>query len=286
LGANQTSAANGMNVPFFVHAVGGELHLGVTQPEPAGGSGFAATRVAAAVTPEELHIATPNGSIMLVGDTNFVNSRDATFSTGGRFIVATADPDKIAQGNITVTNRTPNVYNCAFASGCIPDQGNHFVFTREMTAIVDIGNATRVAGEQNPQFTVTQTGLRTDRGDTMSDLTTGKPVTTAGVDSAAGSYPIMLDSTFSPARYTLVIRPGVLQVEQRPLIPDVYLVPTDTPAGSLSVPQICTSIAPAPIAYSDASAGDAVDRDWSRIKQRLVLSTCTGVRMKESCGDF
>jgi len=206
--------------------------------------------------------------------------------SGGRFIVATADPDKIVQGNLTVNNPTPNVYNCAFAGGCIPDQGNHFVFTREMTAIVDIGNATRVAGEQNPQFTVTQTGLRTDRGDTMSDLTTGKPVTIAGVDAAAGSYPITLDSTFSPARYTLLIRPGVLQVEQRPLIPDVYLVPTDSPAGSLSVPQICTSIAPAPIAYSDASAGDAVDRDWSRIKQRLVLSTCTGVRMKESCGDF
>jgi hypothetical protein len=254
-----------------------------------GDAEFTAARVArfaaAAFDPSAITINT-GGDVVLVGATNFVNSVTTTLNTGGRFIIATKSPDLIVAGNIVAGNKTPNVYNCGLASGTctIPTDGNHFLFTDQVFAEIQVANATRMTGQPNPQFSFTATGLR--NGDSMSDLTTGKPVTQAGTGSNAGDYPITLDSTFSPANYTLTVRPGVLRVDVQSIIPDVYHVPTDAPDAALTLPQICTSIAAAPVAYSESDGGDAVDREWSKVKQRLMLSSCTGVRMKESCGDF
>jgi hypothetical protein len=264
------------------------LRLGQTT---GGGTELSAARVArfaaAAFDPSAITI-NPGGDVVLVGATNFVNSVTTTLTTGGRFIIATKSPDLIVPGNIEAGNKTPNIYNCGLAGGTctIPTDGNHFLFSDQVFADVQVANATRMIGQPNPQFSFSASGLRTDRGDTMSDLTVGKPVTQAGPGSSAGPYAITLDSTFSPANYTLTVRPGVLQVDQQPIIPDVYHVSTDAPGAELMLPQICTSIAAAPVAYSDSDGGDAVDREWSKVKQRLVLSSCTGVRMKESCGDF
>jgi hypothetical protein len=126
----------------------------------------------------------------------------------------------------------------------------------------------------------------TSLGDTTADTAFGQPSTVAGLLAGAGSYSITQGSVVSPAGYNLTIVPGSLEVLSRPTQPDLFTVPHDSPAGSISLPQICTAVASASVAYSDGNGGDAVDREWSKVKQRMVVTSCTGVRMKDACGDF
>jgi hypothetical protein len=187
------------------------------------------------------------------------------------------------RGGVFGNGPIPNVYGCVTAD-CIPNDGHKFVYQDRPDALVRIDNAIRDLGAPNPQFGFTVIGVMSSLGDTPSVVASGNPTTTAGIFALPGSYAITRGTIASPANYNLVILDGSLAVQ--PTGDRVYRPPVDSPAAALTLPQVCTAIAPAPVAYSESDEGDAVDRDWSRVKQRLVLSSYTGVRLKESCGDF
>jgi MBG domain-containing protein len=178
----------------------------------------------------------------------------------------------------------PNRYGCASGIACGPGGDNIFIYTERPNATVFIGSAIRDLGVPNPNFGFTVAGVLTSLGDANAQAASGTPVTSAGMLAGPGSYVITRGTIDSRVGYNLTFVDGTLLVQAQG--GNIYRPPVDSPAAAISVPQICTAIAPAPVAYSEANDGDAMDREWSRVKQRLVLSTCTGVRLKESCGDF
>jgi filamentous hemagglutinin family protein len=100
---------------------------------------------------------------------------------------------------------------------------------------ISIPNATRLAGQPNPAFPATVSGLT--GGDTLASLfgSTGVPVTTtATTDSPAGQFP--LTASVNLANYTVTVVPGTLTVTAA--APPVMVTPEP-----VAVPGLGSSIA-------------------------------------------
>jgi hypothetical protein len=255
-----------------------------TQPPSQPSSGL---RLAAAGSdPQPFVIGTEGGNIVLVTDTGaFLNTEGAQLKpTGtGHFVVAQTDWKKENRGGVMGSGDMPNRYGCSIGGTCVPDN-NAFIYTDRPVATVFIQDAVRNLGEPNPNFGFSVSGVLTNLGDTAQQAAAGTPAANAPMTAGPGPYTIGPGNIDSRVGYQLHFVNGMLIVQ--PQGGGTYYPSVESAAAGLTLPQICTASAPAPVAYSENNSGDTVDREWSKVKQRLVLTSCTGLRLKESCGDF
>jgi hypothetical protein len=233
-------------------------------------------------------ITTASGDIDLSAPTgifnNFANGALEP-GGGGRFQVTAATWEGETRGGITGANQ----YACG-GGACAATQ-NSFVYVAQPTATVFLDQVAlpfgapiagsvsyRVAGLVN--------------GDTPSAIFGSTPASydlaSSGIGpvAAPGTYAVAFQPPQSPTGYNVVAVPGQIVVTPPPPPVEVTENLAESPAGSLSLPQVCASIAPAMVAYSSNSAGDALDQQWTQVRQRLFVTSCTGLRVGDACSDF
>ncbi len=235
-------------------------------------------------------VTTSNGVITLEAPNGVFNN----FAGGqlvpggdGHFVVIARTWVGETRNGVNGSGQFPNVYNCPGGT-CTSSTGNSFVYTEQPNATVSFGTIVVPYGVQLDQLVIPQTsGLIL--GDSLaaifgSSRGTFDPASLGlGQFPAPGQYSIGT-SIASPAGYGVTVVPGLLVVVGRDAVtPGDYYPPDVTDA---TLPKMCTTTAPALTAYSTLPEGDYLDLDWSRSRQRLSLTSCTGLRLKDSCSDF
>lgn len=122
------------------------------------------------------------------------------------------------RGGLAGSGPLPNLFNCSFGGPCgvtVPAADNHFIYRQQPTAVIDIGNADREYGLDNPAFTFGVSGL-VFLDDLQANVIAGVPSTLATILSDVGNYTIG-GSFASPAGYAIQIDPGVLAITQATL---------------------------------------------------------------------
>lgn len=194
------------------------------------------------------------------------------------------------RGGMAGSGALPNLYNCTYNGSCgvsIPGGSNHFIYTAQPTAVVQIDDASRPLGWPNPPLTYTINGLILGDGDTA---VAGHVTTSANRLSPEGSYAIT--GTFaSPAGYLVDVVPGSMLVTPFET-PDVASIPTLGLPGDSAVYE--DNLAGAPICLASEPLdgdrglveGDTLAREWSRVRSRPRLNNCVNADRREACGDF
>lgn len=118
------------------------------------------------------------------------------------------------RGGLAGSTPHPNLYGCAYDSGCWNGTaGNHFFYRAQPTVTVTPDNVSRPYGSANAPLTFTANLIN---GDTAADALSGSLATTAQTASPVGSYAITGSYT-SPVGYIVNVRQGTLQVTAAPL---------------------------------------------------------------------
>jgi filamentous hemagglutinin family protein len=192
------------------------------------------------------------------------------------------------RGGLSGSGPLPNLYHCAYLGLCtvsVTPADNHFIYAQQPTATVRIHSAARAAGQANPLFTFSITGLIL--GDTGAGFagTLASPATSF---SLPGSYPI--NGSFSSAEgYAVNVVPGVLTVGALP-----ELIKPDLVREIPSTWLYDRNIGPAPICLATgpldgdraAQEGDVLAREWSRVRARPNLTNCVDMERRNGCADF
>jgi len=201
-----------------------------------------------------------------------------------------------ARGGLAGSGPLPNLYNCAYLGACgvtVTPGDNHFIYAQQPVATVTVQNAERDAGQPNPPFGYTLSGLILGDTDASFGGTLGSPATP---DSPPGTYPI--DGSFaSAAGYAVEVVPGELTVRE-PVIP---FIPRPLFRSSVELvrdmPLTYTydrNIGPAPICLATGpldgdralQGSDVLAREWSRVRSRPNLTNCIDTERRNGCGDF
>jgi autotransporter-associated beta strand protein len=93
----------------------------------------------------------------------------------------------------------------------------HTVLPKAITVTAD--NQTRLYGDPNPPFTFQVVGLTNN--DTIANVFTGTPATTATITSPVGSYPITKGTLQQSSNYTMTFVNGILTITPAPLTIDI-----------------------------------------------------------------
>jgi hypothetical protein len=261
----ETIEHSGSGGPFTVTATGGKLLL---DPD---------------VTAYEslLTLAAPDDTF-----NNFAGGALATGGSGGfRILQRTWDGQE--RGGINA----PSFYNCP--SGSCATTQDAFVYVDQPTATVRFDSTvlpfgtplSSVLGFSSPTGLVNGDSTQTALG-LPTFFVAGRTVT-PGMLLAPGTYSISAEF-HSPTGYRVVQIPGAVTVigTEPPINGTILDNSPPSEAASLALPGICTSVAPAPVAYSSSNAGDKLDVEWYKTRQRLTLNSCTGLRLLDACSDF
>lgn len=140
-------------------------------------------------------------------------------STNGQVLFSSSNPAKLM---IAGTNAIINGAGTFTITASTPEDGNHLaasasqgITVNKATLTVTANNATRVYGDNDPEFTCNFKGFV--NGDSKSDLTAQITIkSNAVLTSPVGTYEIVATAT-EDENYELVCKKGVLSVERAPL---------------------------------------------------------------------
>ena len=262
------------------------------------GTGFSITALGGDLLLDP-NVSTSDGNITLAAPGGVFNNVGAVDGTTRQSVPGQLIPDpthhfqviaKTWEGGrpngVTGDNPFPNMYGCG-AGDCAPT-GNAFLYADQPDATVSFGSLTAPFGAPIARtVNYTLTGLV--NGDTPTAIfgTQGPNFSLEalgiGSNPAPGVYTVNPTIT-SPAGYNVQTIPGQVFITLLNPLPPEVLNPPELVEASL--PKVCTTTAPALTAYSSTPEGDYLDLDWSRSRQRLSLTSCTGLRLKDSCADF
>jgi filamentous hemagglutinin family protein len=235
-------------------------------------------------------VTTDEGSSIALGSTGlFQNYANGALrpGAGGRWLVGSASWEAEGvqenRGGLLPGNTMPNVYGCGIGEGCVPDSGDHFVYRQQPLAVVDIGSGVQQIGEPEPLIPVEVRGALTHLGDSADDVAAGQLF----IDRRGVEYGLFTvgGEFVSPANYSLQVDPGTLHVAPRPPTTEMPAETAST-AVALMLPHICAGTGGIGGATAEGEGTEAVDQEWSRVRQRLMLNSCAGVRAREACSDF
>ncbi len=140
-------------------------------------------------------------------------------------------------------------------------------------------------------FTGTVTGFR--NGDTLANDTTGTLLfsTTVGPDAPPGAHPI-LGGGLDALNYAFVQDPANFTALRVDFVPPTQVVDliretTDTYVydRNIGTAPMCLATGPLDSTRQDQQ-GDALGREWSKVRTRPNLTSCVSSERKNSCGDF
>jgi len=174
--------------------------------------------------------------IELVTAGTLQNTGAVTLSAGGAWTVWASTWTGETRGGLAGSGTLPNLYGCSFQGNCVvsvPSTGNRFIYRDRPVAVVDIDDATRAYGADNPAFFFTVNGLIL--GDQALNAISGSVSTNATQASDTGQYAIS-GSFGSPAGYLVIVVPGLLNITQAVLIyvADPYSRYVGLPNGPLT----------------------------------------------------
>lgn len=161
-------------------------------------------------------LAATNIDLVIAG--RLQNPVSAGLSASGDWRVWASTWEGESRGGLGGSGDLPNLYNCAYLGACgvtVASGDNHFIYVQQPTATIAVDSWSREYGLANPAFTYTVSGAVL--GDTLANVASGVPGTTAGIGSDVGQYPILGNFT-SNAGYRLQILPGVLTVTPATLL--------------------------------------------------------------------
>lgn len=161
-------------------------------------------------------LAATNIDLVIAG--RLQNPVSAGLSASGDWRVWASTWEGESRGGLGGSGDLPNLYNCAYLGACgatVASGDNHFIYVQQPTATIAVDSWSREYGLANPAFTYTVSGAVL--GDTLANVASGVPGTTAGIGSDVGQYPILGNFT-SNAGYRLHILPGVLTVTPATLL--------------------------------------------------------------------
>jgi hypothetical protein len=203
-----------------------------------------------------------------------------------RFQVIAKTWEQEVRNGLAGSGEFPNLYGCG-SRDCTAS-GNAFIYTDRPNATVSFDSLTvafGVPGTRSVDYHLS--GLV--NGDTPTAIfgTQGPDfsLTTLGI----GQFPVPGKYTVNPsissaAGYNVTVIPGDVFVVLQDPVPPAERNPPELQEATL--PRVCTTTAPALTAYSTSPEGDYLDLDWSRSRERLSLTSCTGLRLRDACSDF
>ncbi|MFT4179489.1 MAG: MBG domain-containing protein, partial [Thermomonas sp.] len=157
-------------------------------------------------------------NIDLVTAGRLQNTGNASLVASGNWRVWASTWEGETRGGLAGNGDLPNLYNCMWLGACgvtVPGTDNHFIYVQQPTATINIANASREYGLDNPAFGYTTSGAIL--GDSAAAVASGALTSAATIGSNVGSYAINGGLT-SAAGYNLVYVPGTLSITPATLL--------------------------------------------------------------------
>lgn len=209
-------------------------------------------------------------------------------SAGGRWRIWADDWVGETRGGLAGSGTYPNLYGRSYANSStssLPNAGNAFIYTRQPQLVARIDDLWRPYGMNNPRLTYALLGLIL--GDSGAGVT-GLMSTPAQPDSPLGDYAIT--GTFQSVEgYQIQVVPGTLSVvPYRPPPPaDLVRQPTESYLYDHNIITLAMCQANGNVSGpEDEQGGDALGREWTRVRSRPQLSSCVVTEEQNGCNSF
>ena len=165
--------------------------------------------------------AATGNALTLVSGRNFINNAGAgaldASDANGRWLVYSADPASDTLGGLNRDFKRYNKTYAGYAPDSVTETGNGFLYAVAPTVTVSADDQTRFYGQVDPTLTYSYVSGLID-GDTLDIALSGALVSDALADSPVGDYAITGGTLMSPLGYALVVTPGVLSVNPKPVV--------------------------------------------------------------------